>query len=118
MDQASPPRTGTLIHAPNRHRIAFRDLAMILTVLVALGIIFIRLWFLQVVKASELTERASALNANLTPKLAPRGLIKDSKGQLLAGVRSELVVTVIPSELNKNPEALDRLAAILGVQAQ
>jgi len=106
------------IHIPRRSKVSFREIAMLIIALLSLGVIFVRLWYLQVVKASELSDRAATLRSNSVSKLAPRGLIEDSKGNILAGILSELVVKAIPAELNKNPEALNKLAQALGVSPE
>lgn len=78
-------------------------------------VVFLRLWYLQVVKAAELSDKAFSYGYGYVPKLAPRGLIEDRNGTLLAGVRSELVVTAIPEVLKHNPAVVTKLAYILGV---
>jgi penicillin-binding protein 2 len=91
-----------------------RQLTMLGAMFVALLVVFFRLWYLQVVKAAELTERADTFRWNAVPSLAPRGLIEDRKGNLLAGVKSELVITAIPDVVNRNPQVLPKLAQMLG----
>ncbi|HLK15523.1 MAG TPA: hypothetical protein VKT78_12025, partial [Fimbriimonadaceae bacterium] len=76
--------------------------------------IFLRLWYFQVVLSSSLAERASASTRSTAPEPAPRGLIYDRAGNLLAGVRPALVVTAIPMVMNQHPEVLRRLAGMLG----
>lgn len=80
-----------------------------------LVIIFFRLWFIQVVRYSELTEKAEHTRDTTVPLLAPRGIITDRTGKTVAGVRTEFVVTAIPAEVKKNPWVLDKLSDLLGV---
>ncbi|MHB8635806.1 MAG: penicillin-binding protein 2 [Fimbriimonadaceae bacterium] len=79
--------------------------------------IFLRLWYFQVVLSASLTERAS-VNARATvPELAPRGLIYDRAGNILAGVRPALVVTAIPYVVAQHPNVLPKVAQMLGTSA-
>ena len=104
----------SVIHIPKRPEIGIRQLLMLVAVFAALLVVFVRLWFLQVVKAADLTERALTLRLGSIPRLAPRGLIEDRSGKILAGVKSELVVTVIPDVMRRNPSVLSSLARITG----
>ncbi len=105
----------SVIHIPKRPDIGLRQLCMLIVLLLGLIVIFLRLWYLQVVKTAELTEQAQVLGMNTVPRLAPRGLIEDRKGRLLAGVRSALVITAIPQVLNRNPQVVQRLSELIGV---
>ena len=104
----------SVIHIPKRPEIGFRQIAMLALLFASLLVIFFRLWYLQVVKASDLSERAATLRKNSVPHAAPRGLIEDRNGVLLAGVRSEWVVMAVPATIDKHPECLARLAKIIG----
>jgi penicillin-binding protein 2 len=73
------------------------------------------LWYFQVVKGPELTQRAEMSNRARVESLAPRGLIYDRSGVVIAGIRSKLVVTAQPGLIKEHPETLDRLAEILAV---
>jgi len=104
-----------LIHAQRKPDLTIRELAVPLVLLAGLLVIVLRLWYLQVVIADVLVERASHTYMKISSP-APRGLVYDKEGTLLAGVRSELVVTVRPIAVKEEPTLLDRLAAILGVE--
>ncbi len=84
-----------------------------------LGSVFIafllRLWYLQVAVADVLREKADVYGSVKVERLAPRGIIVDRNGKSLASIRPSLVITGIPSEVRKHPEALDRLSALIGV---
>ncbi len=105
----------SVIHIPKKPDIGVRQLAPIGILLLSLVALFLRLWYLQVVKAAELSERGVPYDTNTVPKLAPRGLIVDRTGALLAGVRSEWVITAVPDVLKHNPQVLPQVAAILGI---
>lgn len=104
----------SVIHVPKKPDIGFRQLAPIGLLLLSLIALFLRLWYLQVVKAAELAERGVPYDMDTIPKLAPRGLIVDRNGALLAGVRSEWVVTAVPDVLRRNPAVLPQVATMLG----
>ncbi len=76
--------------------------------------IFSRLWYFQILRGPELADRAENLRYSVAPRSAPRGLIFDREGRLLASVKPQLVVTAVPSEVKKHPEVLTKLAEILG----
>src|SRR5579862_1497341 len=76
--------------------------------------IFFRLWYFQVVLSASLSERASLNTRAPVPEIAPRGLIYDRAGNLLAGVRPALVVTAIPIIVEQHADVLPKLALMLG----
>lgn len=80
---------------------------------VAFIILILRLWFLQVVKAEDFRDQAARARLNSVKTLAPRGLIYDRQDRLIAGVRTEIVVTGIPSVVRKKPWVLQKVAELL-----
>lgn len=104
----------SVIHQPRRPELDARVLLFPTILFILLGLLFFRLWYFQVVKASQLVEQAEALNATNIPELAPRGLIFDRNNVLLAGVNPEWVITAIPKIVDKNPEVLAKVAAEIG----
>jgi penicillin-binding protein 2 len=107
----------SVIHAPRRPEVGIRQLAMLSVVGLSLFTVSVRLWYLQVVKASELADRAQAFRWNAIARLTPRGLIEDRNGILLAGVRSELVITAVPEMIKQHRDVVDRLALLTGMPA-
>ncbi|RYG48235.1 penicillin-binding protein 2 [bacterium] len=108
----------SVIHAPRKPELEARLLVFPLVMAGALGVLFLRLWYFQVVKAGDLSERATASQEMTVATPAPRGLMVDRYGELVAGVRPELVVTAVPSMIEKHPETLDKLAALLSVDVK
>jgi penicillin-binding protein 2 len=104
-----------VIHAPPKPRLDARLIAFIILLFVSLAGLFLRLWFLQVVRAEELAQRADAFRLSTVQRLAPRGLIEDRHGRLVAGVRSEIVITAVPDEVRKNPWVVAKLSQMLDV---
>lgn len=108
----------SVIHAPKQPTLDLRSLVFPVVIVLFAVVIFLRLWYYQVVKSAELTERAEVYSSTSISKLAPRGLIFDRKGELIAGVQSENVVTVVPRTVRKNPWVLEKVAAMVGTDAR
>ena len=108
----------SVIHAPKRPSVDLRVLIFPVAVSTVLTVIFFRLWYIQVVKAPELTDRAEHTRGTTVSLMAPRGVIQDRTGKTVAGVRTEFVVTAVPAEIKKNPWVMDKLAELLGADRQ
>ena len=91
-------------------RVAIFPIVMVLL----LGFLLLRLWYVQVVIAPDLQKKAEASRVTSVTRLAPRGLMVDRNGGLVAGVRPEIVVTAVPGEIKKDPTILERVAVLLG----
>ncbi len=78
-----------------------------------LGVIVVRLWYLQIVKGPELAVESEMRRTRTMRRLAARGSIEDVGGHVLATNRFRFVVAVVPDDIWKNPETLPRLAQIL-----
>ena len=77
-------------------RRALCAVGFLLLVFVGLGV---RLWYLQVVEGQELFAEAQANRVRRVPLAAPRGLILDRKGRVLATSRTTHSVCVVPAAL-------------------
>lgn len=71
-----------------------------------------RLWFLQIAHGDDFRTLADANQARHIRSRAPRGIIVDRTGALLAANRSRFAVYATPDVL-KNPAVLGRLASLL-----
>jgi penicillin-binding protein 2 len=67
--------------------------------MVMFGVIFFRLWFLQVLSSEQYVQQADANRARELPIAAPRGAILDSEGQAIAGSTVTNAVQIVPDEL-------------------
>lgn len=105
----------SVIHAPKRPSIDLRVLMFPVGVSSVLLVIFFRLWYIQIVRSAELTEKAEHTRDTTVALMAPRGLISDRTGKTIAGVRTEFVVTAIPAEVSKNAWVVDKVAQLLDV---
>lgn len=105
----------SVIYTPRKPELEPRVLIFPLSMVGLLGVLFFRLWYVQVVKAPVLIERAEATQKMAVSKMAPRGLIFDRQGEAVAGIRPQVVITAKPSEVKKNPWVIEKVAGILGV---
>ncbi len=96
---------------PEVHRVHWLLFYMCVMVVVIVA----RLWFLQIVEGPQL---ASASIQQQTRKIvitAPRGVIEDRYGKVLATSRSRFDISVTPNDIAKNPKTLPRLAKLLSL---
>lgn len=105
----------SVIHAPQKQQMEPRFAVFLALIGLGLVSLFLRLWYLQVVESQHLQEKAEFFRASSVAKLAPRGLIEDRNGVLLAAVKPQVVITAIPHEVNKKPWVLDKVALMLNV---
>lgn len=122
----------SVIHAPRRPELDARQVALLSVVCLALLLLLLRLWYVQVVDGPTYREKAEHYRFSTVDTMAPRGLIVDRKGRLLAGVAPRIVVTAIPSDVHRTriqtfgtkmvpgvaqletPWVIEKLAKILG----
>lgn len=105
----------SVIHTEPERPLDARLMIFLIGMAAGLLVMFLRLWYLQVVEAESLVERADVFGLTSVPKLAPRGEIVDRNGVLLAGVKQKLVITAVPAVIRKNPQVLPKAAQLLGV---
>lgn len=108
----------SVIHAPEETPLDARQLLVPAILVVAFLTFVWRLWYLQVMQANSLTERAQRTSEITVSKLAPRGLIVDRKNRRLASVKPQIVITAKPAIALKHPEAIEYVANLLGVPKQ
>jgi penicillin-binding protein 2 len=104
----------SVIHTPSKPALDLRVLFFPVVCGAMLVVLFLRLWYFQIVLGPVLSEK-STRSEKILPTLAPRGLIVDRGGKLVAGIRPQLVVTGVRSILDKHPEVLTKVAKILDV---
>ncbi len=105
----------SVIRAPRHVPYDLRQLIVPVGVAAFFIFYFFRLWFLQVAEADSLREQGERSRETKVEMLAPRGEILDRKGQLLAGVRPNLVLMAVPSKLKKDDALRQRVADITGM---
>lgn len=84
---------------PVSPQIALRVAVLGTFALVMFGIIFFRLWYLQILTGTQYVRQISAQQTRSLPIAAPRGQILAANGQVLVGSRPTSAVQVVPSQL-------------------
>jgi penicillin-binding protein 2 len=109
----SEPRT------PVSPQLALRVAAMGAVALVMFGVIFFRLWYLQVLTGEQYVQQANANRLRPLPIPAPRGEILDREGQPIVISRTTNAVQIVPSALPPRGaprrRLYDRLGRLLGM---
>ncbi len=82
-------------------------------VAVAFFLIFISLWYLQVIKGSEFRRLSENNRIRILENPADRGMLLDRKGRVLAHNRPSFEVSLIPEDLKVNPEVLTHVGEML-----
>src|SRR5438552_2473630 len=91
--------------------------ALLVIFISSFGLLMVRLFFLQVIKGDDLRNIAEANRTSLVFERAPRGIIFDRNGQVLADSRPTFVVLFTPLQLKKEiyADVSRRLGAILNM---
>src|SRR5258708_7842692 len=102
-----------MIHTHDRAPDLTRVRIFIVLLSLSLFAILSRLWYLQVAHGDELQEASVINQRRLIRRMPPRGKIGARRGRVLASNRLQIVVSVVPYEIKKNPEVLPLLAQLL-----
>jgi penicillin-binding protein 2 len=90
--------------------------------MVMFGVIFFRLWYLQVLSGEQYVQQANANGERELPIAAPRGEILDRTGQAIVNTRTTNAVQVVPSALppegTQRTDLYRRLGHVLGLSAR
>ncbi|MBI2104239.1 MAG: penicillin-binding protein 2 [Candidatus Omnitrophica bacterium] len=78
----------------------------------ALGLLVVRLVHLQLVRGAHYRRLAEQNRLRLVPEPAPRGLILDRRGRLLASNQTVFRVAIVPQELEDFPGVLRHIGAL------
>ncbi|MFP5341447.1 MAG: penicillin-binding protein 2 [Candidatus Limnocylindria bacterium] len=106
-----------LDHRPTAERRLARFIVFGLIIVLAVGTLTARLFYLQIVNGRDLAAAATRNRTVLEPLVAPRGLIYDRAGRLLVSNVPTYAVKVRPAELpnERRDEVVARLAALIGM---
>lgn len=97
-------------HETSEYRQRFRFIFAV--VLLSLSLLIVRLWYLQVIKGPELSQR-SASNSVRLRKINPlRGMILDVQGNILVDNQTSFDLTFIPNRPEDKEKALSMLSAL------
>ena len=102
-------------------QLAFRVAIIGGIALIAFGVIFFRLWYLQVLSGDKYEAQANDNRVREIKVQAPRGEVVDRDGRVLVDNRTGLAVKVTPGKLpddkGDRTEVYKRLAGVLGSSA-
>ncbi|MDM7461647.1 MAG: penicillin-binding protein 2 [bacterium] len=103
------------IRREEKRVITGREYGMLLAIVLVAGVLMARLWYLQVLRGEELAARAELVRTRLLRTPPPRGLILDRNGRILATNRAQIIVSVIPDLLRRQPDRIPLVAQRLGM---
>ena len=99
-----------------------RIIAMSALVTGALMVIVCQLWYLQVLEGGRFQEASDKNRIRIRPIAAPRGILFDRHGAPLVDNRPAFTLSLIPRELDRDPDkrdaALGRLSALIQIPYQ
>ncbi|MDI6764762.1 MAG: penicillin-binding protein 2 [Thermodesulfobacteriota bacterium] len=78
-------------------------------------LIFVYLWYLQVIKGSDFRQLSENNRIRIREMVADRGMLLDRKGQILAHNRPSFEVFLVPEDIRSNPEVLEKIGEILNL---
>lgn len=99
-------------------RIRARVVVYMIIIVVSLSVIIGRLWYLQVISHDIYDEMSRDNRTRILPLDAPRGLIRDRNGEVLADSRTAYAVSLVPQNIRDSAEVIEKLSEILGVSEQ
>jgi penicillin-binding protein 2 len=83
-----------------------------------LAVMVIRLWHLQVIRGDELRRLSEQNRIRIQKVYAPRGMIFDKKGRILADTRPSFNLYIIREDMRDFDETVDGLAKILNIERE
>ncbi len=104
-----------MIHVEKQNSYDAKDLLLPMFIGAVFISIFIRLFYLQISNYDTLQKQAKWFNYATRIKHAPRGNITDRNGKLLAGIKTQLVLSVQSAKVLENRELADKLSNILEI---
>ena len=97
----------------------FRSRVFVVTfvILIALGVLFLRLFYLQVIRYDELNAAAESNRTAIVPIVPNRGVIMDRNGVVLAPNYSAYTLEITPSKvIAPVEEVIEQLSGIIDIQ--
>jgi penicillin-binding protein 2 len=104
---------GGSLSAEDQERVRGAFSAVALIVLCLAGLLFLRLWFLQMVEGEELQQRSENNHLRLQDLPPWRGMILDRKGEVLVANRPSYDLVVVMEDVADIPPLARRLGKIL-----
>lgn len=107
----------TTIYRPDSAQESLQKRLTILGLLIiaVFTLLFVRLWFMQIVGGTDYREKAEDNSIQEISLEAPRGRILDRNGEVLVKNRSALTISVVPAEMPDDGKVIERLSKLLGM---
>src|SRR5664280_1045472 len=86
-----------------------------LILVVTMVVLSLRLWDLQIMRGSEMRKLSEQNRIRVKKVIAPRGVIFDKLGRVLADTRPSFNLYITPEDIKDFSETVDGLAKLLGI---
>jgi len=94
-----------------------RVIALVVIIAIALGILFARLIYVQLTQGEYFGRLADLNQLRTIPVTAPRGVLFDRRGIVIARNRPSFVVQIVPMQIQDPTAEIAQLAQLLGISA-
>ncbi|MGZ3538901.1 MAG: penicillin-binding protein 2, partial [Thermodesulfobacteriota bacterium] len=91
---------------------------LVVFIVLAFLLIFVRLWSLQVIKGGDLRRLSENNCIRLRENPADRGMLLDRKGRILARNRPSFEVYLVPEDVKANPEVIAQVGKLLNIPTE
>jgi penicillin-binding protein 2 len=102
----------------NNNNNLFRVKVYTIIVLILFAILFVRLWYLQVIQGHKFLVLSEENRIRLLRVKAPRGIISDTDGFVLVRNRPSFNVFIIPEDVQDLKKTVERLDTLLPISAE
>lgn len=89
-----------------------------LILIITMTVLLIRLWDLQIMRGSDMRKLSEQNRIRTKKVIAPRGIIYDRSGRVLADTRPSFNVYITPEDIKDFSQTVDGLARLLGVDRE
>jgi len=111
---------GSLVHRRDDDALqqkVHRIIALVVIIVLALGILFARLVYVQLAQGEFFGRLADLNQLRTVPVTAPRGVLFDRHGIVIARNRPSFVVQIVPMQIEDPTAEIAQLAQLLGIKA-
>ena len=88
-----------------------------LFVLIVVGVLFVRLWFLQIISGATYRRKSESNRIDLRDILPVRGMVFDRNGELLVDNRASFAVGVIPEDIKNLDGLIDDISRLIEIDS-
>jgi penicillin-binding protein 2 len=88
-----------------------------LFVLIVVGVLFIRLWFLQIISGATYRRKSESNRIDLRDILPVRGMVFDRNGELLVDNRASFALGVIPEDIKNLDGLIDDISRLIEIDS-